>query len=254
MKAMIFAAGLGTRLKPLTDSMPKALVPVAGQPLIEHVARKLKAAGFGSAVVNVHHFADLLEDWTRRQEWMDFQISDERRLLLDTGGAVLHARKLLEGSGKFLVHNVDILSDADLGDLFQAHDDSALATLLVSNRKTSRHFLFEAQSMRLVGWNNSATGETIMCDNSLSPSQCLELAYSGIMVLSDKVFTVMDGYVAAKGLSLNDGAGAVFGIRDFLLFAASRNYGIYGRRCDELHMLDVGKCASLEEAEKMLKK
>ena len=108
MKAMIFAAGLGTRLKPLTDTLPKALVPVCGKPLIEYVVRKLKASGIDEAVVNVHHFADMVEDWTMSQDIMKISVSDERKILLETGGAVLHARRYLEGCGSFLIHNVDI--------------------------------------------------------------------------------------------------------------------------------------------------
>ena len=112
---MIFAAGLGTRLKPITDTLPKALVPVCGRPLIEHVSRKLMASGIDEAVVNVHHFADKIEAWVGEQDWictdchdksegrMLVQISDERNMLLETGGAVLHARKYLEGCGHFPV-------------------------------------------------------------------------------------------------------------------------------------------------------
>ena len=111
---MIFAAGLGTRLKPMTDTLPKALVQVCGKPLIEHVTRKLKASGIDEAVVNVHHFADMVEQWASSQDIMDIRISDERAMLLETGGAVLHARPYLEGCGHFLIHNVDILSDVDL--------------------------------------------------------------------------------------------------------------------------------------------
>ena len=157
MKAMIFAAGLGTRLKPITDRMPKALVPVDGKPLIEHVARKLRNAGFEEAVVNVHHFADMVEEWTRKQDWMKFSISDERAMLLETGGAVLHARKLLEGCGNFLIHNVDIFTNADLADFASKHRTDAIATLLVSRRKTSRYFLFDPRTMRLCGWTNVNT-------------------------------------------------------------------------------------------------
>ena len=106
---MIFAAGLGTRLKPITDTMPKALVPVGGRPLIEHVVRKLKSSGIESVVVNVHHFADKIEAWIGEQDLeVRLSISDERALLLETGGAVLHARPYLEGCGSFLIHNVDI--------------------------------------------------------------------------------------------------------------------------------------------------
>ena len=120
MKAMIFAAGLGTRLKPLTDTLPKALVPVCGKPLIEHVARKLQNAGVDDVVVNIHYFADKVEQWIAETPWIEtdenaellpgmmrFAVSDERGLLLETGGAVLHAKRSLEGCGRFLIHNVD---------------------------------------------------------------------------------------------------------------------------------------------------
>ena len=146
MKAMIFAAGLGTRLKPLTDTLPKALVPVCGTPLIEHVARKLLASGITEAVVNIHYFADKVEQWVNGQSWvvtdksekaegkMLIEISDERNLLLETGGAVLHARKYLEGCGRFLIHNVDILSNCDICWFEKQVKEDAIATLLVSER------------------------------------------------------------------------------------------------------------------------
>ena len=168
---MIFAAGLGTRLKPLTDTLPKALVPVCGKPLIEHVARKLQASGIDEAVVNIHYFADKVEEWASSQEWISFskedamdgrmlfEISDERELLLETGGAVLHARRFLEGCGKFLIHNVDILSNCDIRWFESQVREDALATLLVSERKTTRFLLFEPATLRLVGWMNTDTGD-----------------------------------------------------------------------------------------------
>ena len=109
MKAMIFAAGLGTRLRPLTDTLPKALVPVCGKPLIEYVCRKLKSCGIDEAVVNVHHFADMVEAWAAGQDIMTLKVSDERERLLETGGAVLHARHYLDGCGSFLIHNVRVI-------------------------------------------------------------------------------------------------------------------------------------------------
>lgn len=117
MRTLIFAAGLGTRLKPLTDTLPKALVPVAGRPLIEHVTKKLEESGVEEAVVNVHHFADKIEGWIGDyQGVMRFDVSDEREALLETGGGILHARRYLDGCGSFLIHNVDILSDLDIRD------------------------------------------------------------------------------------------------------------------------------------------
>ena len=164
MKALIFAAGLGTRLKPITDTLPKALVPVCGKPLLQHVLTRLSDVkdrngeplidGF---VVNVHHFADKVEAWTEGQDIMDIRVSDERQMLLETGGAVLHAREHLEGCGHFLIHNVDILSDVDLKWFMDQVRPDALATRLVSDRKSSRYLLFDPDTMRLVGWKNENT-------------------------------------------------------------------------------------------------
>ena len=248
---MIFAAGLGTRLKPITDRMPKALVPVDGKPLIEHVARKLRNAGFEEAVVNVHHFADMVEAWAKEQDWMKFSISDERAMLLETGGAVLHARKLLEGCGNFLIHNVDIFTNADLADFASKHRPDALATLLVSRRKTSRYFLFNPQTMRLCGWTNVNTGETIMTDASVPAQDCVMLGFSGIHIMSEKIFPLMEEYVRTMEISDNDGAGARFSIRDFYLWAAA-SHPIEGVDVPDFRMIDVGKIDTLEEVSKWL--
>ena len=248
---MIFAAGLGTRLKPITDRMPKALVPVDGKPLIEHVARKLRNAGFEEAVVNVHHFADMVEAWAKEQDWMKFSISDERAMLLETGGAVLHARKLLEGCGNFLIHNVDIFTNADLADFASKHRTDAIATLLVSRRKTSRYFLFDPRTMRLCGWTNVNTGETIMADASIAAQDYLMLGFSGIHIMSEKIFPLMEEYVRTMGISDNDGAGAKFAIRDFYLWAAAC-HPIYGVDVPDFKMIDVGKIDSLEAVSKWL--
>ena len=183
MKAMIFAAGLGTRLKPITDTLPKALVPVAGKPLIEHVCHKLKKAGIEEAVVNVHHFADKVEEWVADQQIMSLQISDEREGLLETGGAVLHAREYLKDCGRFLIHNVDILSNLDLGWFESSAAPDAMASLLVSRRETSRMLLFDPKTMRLVGWYNSSTGQIRSPYEDVDPDKCLAFAFSGIHIM-----------------------------------------------------------------------
>ena len=248
---MIFAAGLGTRLKPITDNLPKALVPVGGMPLIEHVARKLKASGIEEAVVNVHHFADMLEDWVAGNEILPMKVSDERERLLETGGAVLHARKHLEGCGTFLVHNVDIISDLDVRDLCSEVKPEALATLLVSERETARYLLFEPETMKLVGWTNILTGEVRSPYAGLDPASCRRLAFSGIHVMSDTVFEAMDRYVAENGL--DDGKQSPrFPVMDFYLSVCDR-YDIYGVKADDLHLVDVGKLDTIQEAENMLK-
>lgn len=267
MKTLIFAAGLGTRLKPITDTLPKALVPVCGRPLIEHVAMKLKAAGVNEAVVNVHHFADKIEDWIAGQDIMPMNVSDERAMLLETGGGILHARPYLEGCGSFLVHNVDILSDLDIGWFESQVRPDALATLLVSDRRSSRYLLFDPQTMRLAGWTNVSTGEVRSpyleaehvpealagSDGAFDPSRCLRLAFSGIHILSDKVFDVMQEYLRRAGIRHED-AGAEcplrFPIMDFYLSVCG-TCNIYGVAAKELKLIDVGKLDTLEQAEKI---
>ena len=146
MKAFVFAAGEGTRLRPLTDTMPKALVPVCGKPLLGHVVEKLRDAGYTQLVVNVHHFPGQIREYLAGRDWgVEISISDESEALLETGGAILHAKKLLLPSAEpFLVHNVDILSNLDLAWVRNNTRADALATLVVSPRETRRQLLFSA--------------------------------------------------------------------------------------------------------------
>jgi NDP-sugar pyrophosphorylase family protein len=248
MKAMIFAAGLGTRLKPITDTLPKALVPVCERPLIEYVCRKLRAAGIEEAVVNVHHFADKIENWISGQDILSLYVSDERNQLLETGGAVLHARRYLEGCGRFLIHNVDIFSNADINWLESQVRDDALATLMVSKRPTTRFLLFHPQTMRLVGWHNTDTGDYSLADKSLAVEDCLAYGFSGIHIMSDRVFAMMDEYVEERGLSVDPENGVRFPIMSFYLWAAMKA-PIYGAVAENLDFLDVGKLDTLELAE-----
>ena len=245
MLTFIFAAGLGTRLKPITDTMPKALVPVAGKPLIEHVLCKLKSAGIDEAVVNVHHFADQVERWCETQEIMPVHISDERQMLLETGGAILHASEYLRGCGHFLIHNVDILSDCDLGWFMSQVRPDALATLLVSDRKSSRYLLFNPDTMRLEGWMNEKTGEVRPA--GVDKEKCRKLAFSGIHIMSDKVLEVMKTYTETHGLCFG-ADDPKFPVMDFYLDVCSR-YEIYGVQADDLHLIDVGKLDTLAAAE-----
>ena len=257
---MIFAAGLGTRLKPLTDTLPKALVPVCGRPLIELTLEKLRSAGFEEAVVNVHHFADKIEGWLAEQDWISseseegkmlVQVSDERNLLLETGGAVLHAKKHLEGCGHFLIHNVDILSNCDLNWLMAQVRPDALATLLVSNRKSSRYLLFEPGTMKLVGWMNEKTGEIRLAGPYVKEEECLKLAFSGIHIMSDPVLDVMENYAKTRGLYIASDTPR-FPVMDFYLNMCHL-YNIYGVCSDDLHLVDVGKLDTLAKAEEFLK-
>lgn len=252
MKAMIFAAGLGTRLKPLTDSMPKALVPLQGHPLIYYVVRKLRKAGFDELVVNVHHFAPMLVKWLEENTASDVSvsISDESDCLLDTGGGIRHARRFLEGTGApFLVHNVDIISDIDLRHLYGSHRHGALATLSVSSRESSRYLLFD-DDMRLAGWVNENTGQVRSPYPDLEPSKCRKYAFSGIHVLDPKVFEVMEEYdekAQEKGMN---GFGGKFSIIDFYL-AVAADYPIYGTVAENSRIVDVGKPRTLAELEEL---
>lgn len=250
MKALIFAAGLGTRLKPMTDTLPKALVPVCGKPLIEHVARKLRESGVEDAVVNVHHFADMIEEWAGSQDILPMRISDERELLLETGGGVLHAKPLLEGCGSFLIHNVDIISDLDIGWFASNVQENAVATLLVSDRSTSRYLLFDPVTMRLVGWTDVSTGEVRSPYENLDADKCRRLAFSGIHIMSDRIFDVLEEYVSRHGLDGTDHAPR-FPIMDFYLSACA-SYKIYGVEAHDLHLVDVGKLDTIEIAEREL--
>ncbi len=236
--AMVFAAGLGTRLRPLTDAMPKALVSVAGRPLIEHVVEKLRSSGFGRIVVNVHHFADQLVDWAQGQT--SITLSDERTVSpepLDTGGGIRHAIPLFGEADRLLIYNVDILSNADLPALWAA-GEGADATLLVSDRPTSRYLLFNDE-MRLVGWINTSTGEVKTPHSDLDLSKCRKLAFAGIHVLSASLFPEMRQWPET------------FSIIDFYISLCSRHL-IRGYVQPGLRLLDVGKPDSLSSAPSFL--
>lgn len=239
MQAMIFAAGLGTRLKPLTDTMPKALVRVGGKPLIEHVVEKLKASGAERIVVNVHHFASQVIDYLQENDnfGVDVRISDESERLLDTGGGIKKARPLFMPDAPILIHNVDILSNVDLDRLYYGHGDVD-ATLLVSERKTKRYLLFD-DDMRLVGWTNIDTGEVKSPYPGLRVGDCRMLAFSGIHVFSPRLFPLMDDFPDK------------FGIIDFYLNVCSKAV-VKGCVQSGLSLLDVGKLDTLAEAEQFL--
>lgn len=248
MKAMIFAAGLGTRLKPITDTLPKALVPVCGEPLLKHVIDRLKDAGIDDIIVNVHHFADMIVAYIAEQDGFGIKVavSDESDRLLETGGGILHARDLLlrdePADGRFLVHNVDILSDLDLRAFMDAWRPGALASLLVSSRRTQRYLLFD-DGMRLVGWTNLATGEVRSPWPDLDPTSCRMLAFSGIHQISNAVFGVME----------SEGMGERFPIMDFYLKVCDR-YPIYGIEPASLELIDVGKLDTLAVAEDFIRR
>ena len=238
MKALIFAAGMGTRLRPLTDRMPKALVPVAGVPLLQRVLLKLKDAGFDEMVINIHHLGQQIIDFLQANGnfGLDIHISDERSLLLDTGGGILHARPFLDGDEPFLVHNADILTDADLNALIDAHRSSgAEATLLMGQRTTSRYLLFD-DSLRLHGWTNKKTGE-IRPAGLTGTYQ--ELAFAGIHLLSPAIFRLMDDPLWQ---------GRPFSIIDFYLHVCPHVH-VSGCPIRSTHWFDTGTPETLARAE-----
>lgn len=190
MKAMILAAGLGTRLQPQTDNTPKALVKAGGMSLLERLIRKMKVQGVTDIVINLHHHADQVLRFLDEKEnfGISISISHEKDELLETGGGILHAKDLLDGDEAFIVHNVDILSDVDLRKIYEDHNGSgALATLAVRNRETSRYLLFD-DSLRMQGWENRSSGERII--PSGESSNLTALAFSGIHVISPEIFSL----------------------------------------------------------------
>lgn len=246
MKAMIFAAGLGTRLKPITDTLPKALVPVGGEPLLSIVIHRLQERGIDDFVVNVHHFAEQIVEYILDNQGFGSRvaISDETGRLLETGGGILHAREaLLSGEredGCFIVHNVDIISNLDVGWFVRQWRPDSLAVLLVSERDTQRYLLFD-DDMRLVGWTNVSTGEVRSPYPDLDPARCRRYAFSGIHLVSNGVFDVME----------SEGMGERFPIMDFYLKVCGR-FPVYGAVPESLRMIDVGKINSLDQAESLL--
>ena len=238
-QAMIFAAGLGTRLRPLTDTMPKALVRVGGEPLLHRVIMNLKSAGFERIVVNVHHFAEQIIDYLKTNDnfGLDIRISDESDALLDTGGGIRKAAPLFDPSSPILIHNVDILHNVDLATFYESaisHD----ATLMVSKRETSRYLIFNDE-MRLRAWINIKTGE--VKPQSSQSSEGLRAAFSGLHVFSPRLFPLMAEWPDK------------FGIIDFYLDACQKA-DIRGIINTDLRLLDVGKLDSLSEAEQFVNK
>ena len=233
---MIFAAGLGTRLKPLTDTMPKALVRVGGQPLLWHVIMKLKAAGYERMVINVHHFADQIIDYLESNGnfGVDIRISDERDGLLETGGGIKKALPLFDPESPILIHNVDILSNLDFNTL---PTDAPL--LVVSQRQTKRYLLFD-EALRLQGWTNIETGEVRGVKSEEVKSEKFRmLAFSGIHVFHPSLIPLMADWPDR------------FPIMDFYLKACG-DHLIRGFEVHDLRLLDVGKLDTLEQAEKFL--
>lgn len=233
MNALIFAAGLGTRLKPLTNDRPKALVEVNGKSLLEHNILNLKEKGFEHIVINVHHFGQQIIDFLSNNDnfGIDIKVSDERSLLLDTGGGIRKALQLFDNNDPVLIHNVDIISKVDVKSVYDYHRKSqADATLCVAHRNTSRYLLFN-EEMRLRGWTNISTGE-VKGERAVN-----QFAFSGIHVVNNSLLQHLERYPKD-----------VFPIMEFYLATCNEcNYAGYGLP-DGTEWVDCGKPESLAKA------
>ena len=247
---LIFAAGLGTRLKPLTDTMPKALVPLAGKTLLQWQVEKLRDAGITDIIVNVHHFPDLIIDTIRRNNgWgCNITISDERDQLLDTGGGLkkaLQRSPITNNHSPLLACNVDILSNIDLRALISSYSGSS-GLLVVSSRETQRYLCFDEQD-RLCGWTNIKTGEVrpASLHHSIIPS-LRKLAFSGMQILSPEVLSLLSQMPQDK-----------FSLIDFYLSLCEKRMSTINCQLSTLkayipadyRMMDVGKIDQIEAAE-----
>ena len=252
MKAMIFAAGLGTRLKPLTDTLPKALVPLAGKTLLQWQIEKLKAAGITDIVVNVHHFPDMIIDYLRDNDNFGCRIavSDERDMLLETGGGLRKAKSLLTGfqspesgcpEAPILICNVDILSNIDIPTLLRAYNPNEMGVVVVYPRETQRYLVFD-ETHRLCGWTNIATGDVRgpLANTQYPIANTQNLAFSGMQVLNPRIFEVMDEVVKEKGDK--------FSLIDLYVSIAEKEI-LRAYIPENYRMMDVGKINQLADAE-----
>ena len=243
---MIFSAGLGTRLKPLTDTMPKALVPVGGRPLLDINIRRLMAQGYDRFVVNIHHFAQQIIDYVKEQDYAPLvHFSDESDQLLETGGGLKKAQTLFRDDQPILIHNVDILDNVNYDWFARQHQPDEDAVLLVSQRTTKRYLLFD-NAMHLMGWKNVETGEIkspyeYVRRTGLSQhgEELNMFAFSGIHSFSPRLFPLMERFPEC------------FPIIDFYLSVCHRA-PIVGLVKPDLQLMDVGKNETLDQAEKFI--
>lgn len=234
---MIFAAGLGVRLRPLTDTKPKALVEINGVTLLELVINRLKKTGVNEIIINVHHFAGQIIDFLDKKQRFNIRIEiSHENELLDTGGGLQKAGWFFDDGNPFLLHNVDVLTDLDYEALISSHLQSgALVTVAVRRRKTTRYFLFD-QSQRLCGWESTDSGEIKMARKADGELQ--NLSFMGIHVISPKIFDLLTEK-------------APFSIIDAYLRLAADEHKITACRADRARWIDLGKKEKLAEAERM---
>lgn len=241
MNAIILAAGFGTRLKPWTDHNPKALVPVAGVPVLERVLIRLESQGFDNIVINAHHFADRIKEFIDNYDSsLNIKISDEKEKILDTGGGVLHAAKLIDNDRPILIHNVDILSDAPLRDLYETHKTTDRnITLITSRRDSIRKLLFDNLG-NLIAWHDTKN-DVYKPINFRMATVTQEHAFSGIYIIDRQAIKTMHEYSAEIQ---ND----AFPIIDYFLWAKDK-IKIGEMLLKKLHLIDIGKPNTLAGAE-----
>ncbi len=244
MKAMIFAAGLGTRLRPLTDTMPKALVAADGKPMLGRVIEKLKDAGIDKIIVNVHYLANQIRDYLRDNDnfGISVEISDESDCLLETGGGILKARKWLDDGETFVVHNADILTDFDLRTMIDSHiREGNDVSLLVADRKSSRKLLFDSDMM-LQGWKNEKTGE--VKPFSADQSGLKGLGFGGVHIINPaRFFPLLEQYTDAGPFSITPFYVDNCHRLDIRGYIPQESYGWF----------DIGSIEKLREAENYLR-
>jgi len=232
MDAMILAAGLGTRLRPLTHETPKPLIPVGGRAMIDHVADHLRAAGADRIVVNTHHLSDQVEAHVKGWEGVEVRISREEPEVLETGGGVLYAAPHFRGDAPFVVHNSDILSDIPIREMYAAHrQEASLATLAVMERETSRYLLFDDAG--LYGWENVDSGEAVRTREPAGEE--MRLAFTGVHVISPEFL----GLVTERG---------AFPIFEPYLRLARAGHRIAPYRVDGRTWIDIGTHEDLARA------
>ena len=238
MKAMILGAGMGKRLGKITKSVPKVLVGINGKTMLHHAVEKCTSEGFGDIIVNVHHFAGMVEEEIARlnNEGYNISVSDERDCLLETGGGLFKARWFFDSS-PFLLYNADIVSDMDLADFLAFHNQKkGIATLAVRERKGNRYFLVNPEGI-LKGWCNKATGERIITGND--SDKLSETAFSGLHIIDPSIFNFMtEGIYSMTNL--------------YLRLAAGHN--IFTYRYDNGYWGDIGTPENLDSIRKMLSK
>jgi NDP-sugar pyrophosphorylase family protein len=238
MKAMIFAAGLGKRLGDISEKIPKALVDINGKTALHMAVEKCTQYGFNDIIINVHHFADMVEDEVKKLNRIGFSVSvsDEREMLLENGGGLYKARDFFD-KAPFLLYNVDIISDLDLSSLYRLHmEKHGLATLAVRHRPGKRFLLID-KSGQLQGWRNISTGEEILVGDTLE--ELSEIAFSSMHIVEPEIFNYM-----------NEG---IYSMIDLYLNLAGEHY-IYTLKHDEGYWIDVGTPESLQYVRNMLNK